>query len=114
MINVDLLTGIKTKTRLIELQLMNTVVCIAVKVLLITQETTENIAVENVTSKLDMVVIVMSKDDFNKELLYQTTMNMACEMLKNALITKEEYTVIDTIFIEKYNPTLGTLFTELT
>ena len=69
---------------------------------------------ENVISKLDMVVMCMSKDNFKQELLYQTTMNIAREMLKNTLITKEEYAVIDTIFIEKYNPTLGTLFTELT
>ena len=69
---------------------------------------------ENVISKLDMVVMCMSKDNFKQELLYQTTMNMAREMLKNALITKEEYAVIDTIFSEKYAPSLGTLFAELT
>jgi hypothetical protein len=50
----------------------------------------------------------------NKELknekLYQTTMLMARKMLSEGIISKEEYRQIDTIFIEKYCPTFGTLF----
>lgn len=56
----------------------------------------------------------MIKENFTKELGYQTTMYLARRMLEQGLISKEEYVVIDTIFLSKYEPTLGTLFSELT
>ncbi len=56
----------------------------------------------------------MSDEKFLRELKYQATMNVARQMLSSGLITEEEYTVIDTIFLEKYAPSLGTLFSELT
>lgn len=55
----------------------------------------------------------MSKEEFRNEKLYQTTMHIARKMLNAGLITKEEYCQIDTIFSEKYHPTLGTLFAEI-
>ena len=54
----------------------------------------------------------MSKEDFKNEKLYQTTMSVAKKMLADGIISEEEYHQIDTIFLEKYRPTLGTLFSE--
>ena len=50
----------------------------------------------------------MSKEEFRNEKLYQTTMHIARQMLAEGLISEEEYRQIDTIFTEKYKPTLGT------
>lgn len=55
----------------------------------------------------------MSKAKNNNEILYQSTMSIARNMLKSNLISREEYNVIDTIFLEKYKPTLGSLFSNL-
>ena len=41
------------------------------------------------------------------------TMHIARKMLNEGLITEEEYRQIDTIFSEKYQPTLGTLFADI-
>lgn len=40
-------------------------------------------------------------------------MSIARQMLKNKIISKEEYQQIDTIITNKYNPTLGTLFANI-
>ena len=55
----------------------------------------------------------MSSDMFKKEKLYQSTMSMVRNMLKDDIITADEYTMIDTIMLEKYKPTLGTLFSDI-
>ncbi len=55
----------------------------------------------------------MSKEEFKNEKLYQATMHIARKMLNEGLITEEEYRQIDTIFSEKYQPTLGTLFADI-
>ncbi len=55
----------------------------------------------------------MSKEEFKSEKLYQATMHIARKMLNEGLITEEEYRQIDTIFSEKYQPTLGTLFADI-
>ncbi len=47
------------------------------------------------------------------ELIYQVTMSLFRQMLKNGLLTKEEYAVIDTKMREKYQPKFGTLFVDL-
>lgn len=39
-------------------------------------------------------------------------MHLARKMLSDGLISEDEYRQIDTIFLEKYRPTLGTLFSE--
>lgn len=51
----------------------------------------------------------MSKLEFQREKLYRIALSIAKSMLKNALISEEEYRQIDTILLEKYKPTLGTL-----
>lgn len=55
----------------------------------------------------------MTKEEFRNEKLYQTTMHIARKMLSEGLISEEEYCQIDTIFIEKYKPVFGTLFSEI-
>ena len=55
----------------------------------------------------------MSKEEFKNEKLYQATMHIARMMFNEGLITEEEYRQIDTIFSEKYQPTLGTLFADI-
>ena len=59
-------------------------------------------------------VIVMNEDQFEREKLYQATMNMFQGMLHQGIITKEQYDVIDTKMLEKYRPLLGGLFSENT
>ncbi len=54
----------------------------------------------------------MSKEKFKAERLYQATMSMARNMLLRGLISEEEYRQIDTIFLEKYRPVFGTLFSD--
>lgn len=51
--------------------------------------------------------------DKQNEKMYQATMSMARSMLKRCLITEEDYRQIDTIFTEKYRPSLGTLFADI-
>lgn len=55
----------------------------------------------------------MTEEQFRAEKLYQTTMNVAGRMLSQGLISKEEYCQIDTIFLEKYRPVFGTLFSAM-
>ena len=55
----------------------------------------------------------MNKEQMAREKMYQTTMSIARKMLKNDLISKEEYAVIDTKMQKKYRPILGTLFADI-
>lgn len=59
------------------------------------------------------VVAAMSREEFRNEKLYQTTMNLARKMLSEGIISEEEYRQIDTIFLEKYKPVFGTLFSDI-
>ena len=52
----------------------------------------------------------MNEDQFEREKLYQATMNMFQGMLKAGVITEEQYAIIDTKMLQKYQPLLGTLF----
>lgn len=56
---------------------------------------------------------MVSKDNFRNEKLYQATMGMARKMLSEGLISEEEYRQIDTIFLTKYQPVFGTLFSDI-
>ena len=55
----------------------------------------------------------MSNAEFRNEKLYQTTMSMARKMLGEGIISEDENCQIDTIFLEKYNPVFGTLFSDI-
>ena len=54
----------------------------------------------------------MSKEKLRNDMLYHAAISMAKSMLEKGLITREEYTEIDTILLEKYRPYLGTLLSE--
>lgn len=54
----------------------------------------------------------MNDEQFQRESIYQATMNMFQTMQKNGLITAEQYAIIDTKMLQKYRPLLGTLFSE--
>ena len=51
----------------------------------------------------------MDKEQFRAERLYQMSLSVAKSMLRQGVISKEEFTEIDTILLKKYHPTLGTL-----
>jgi hypothetical protein len=54
----------------------------------------------------------MNEEQFEREKLYQASMNMFQAMLKDGLITEEQYAIIDTKMREKYRPIIGTLFSD--
>ena len=56
---------------------------------------------------------VMENSRFRDELLFQTSMNMAKTMLESGMITEQEYKEIRRIFLEKNNPPIGTLLSEI-
>lgn len=56
----------------------------------------------------------MNDEQFEREKLYQASMEMFRKMLDQGLITEEEYEVIDTKMSEKYRPIIGTLLSPVT
>lgn len=78
-----------------------------------TETTTENIALTIATSLTALEVIAMTEEQFEREKLYQATMNVFAGMLKKGLITEKQYAIIDTKMLEKYRPLLGTLFRQI-
>lgn len=78
-----------------------------------TATATESIAAMSAMWSIGSEVVLMDKQEFRNEKLYQTTMLMARKMLSEGIISDKEYGQIDTIFREKYNPTLGTLFADI-
>lgn len=86
----------------------------AVRSFISTETGAENIVATNATSPpVSKVVMAMSKEEFRNEKLYQTTMHLARKMLDEGIISEEEYRQIDTIFLEKYKPVFGTLFSDI-
>ena len=55
----------------------------------------------------------MTKEDMRREKMYQTTMRLAREMFYDGIISEEEYIQVDKIFLKKYNPIFGTLFSSI-
>ncbi len=55
-------------------------------------------------------VISVNEEQFEREKLYQASMSMFRVMRENGLITEEQYALIDTKMLQKYQPLLGTLF----
>ena len=51
--------------------------------------------------------------DIQKEAMYQVTMSIVKKMFYANLISEDEYRQIDTMFREKYEPKIGTLFVDL-
>ena len=67
-----------------------------------------SIAATSAISLTDSEVVLMSN-----EMLYQTTMHLVRSMLEDGIITADEYTEMEAVFLEKYKPTLGVLFSSL-
>lgn len=66
-----------------------------------------------VISSTGLEVTAVSKEQLTNEKLYQATMSMVRRMLEKGLISEEEYRQIDTMFLKKYRPVFGTLFSEI-
>ena len=73
----------------------------------------ESTAVMLVTSRTDLEVLMMNKEQMRREKLYQITMSMVKKMLSDGLISKEEYAKIDIEMKEKYKPIFSTLFSDI-
>ena len=71
----------------------------------------ENIAPMAATSQTaSKAVSTVNDDQFEREKLYQASMSMFRVMRENGIITEEQYALIDTKMLQKYQPLLGTLF----
>ena len=55
----------------------------------------------------------MTEEEFNREKNYLLTMRMAKKMLEAGIITTDEYGRLDKLFLDKYNPVLGRVYSEL-
>ena len=71
-----------------------------------------NIAVTNAISQKGSVV-KMSQQQFEREKMYQTYMHIFRSLLDRGIITPSDYTDAERIMREKYNPVVGTLFSDL-
>ena len=74
---------------------------------------TENTAVMPAISRTDSEVAVMTKEQIQNEKMYLGTMTNAKNLLKQGIISDEEYEQIDTNFRKKYDISLSTLFTDI-
>jgi len=52
----------------------------------------------------------MTKEEFQNEKLYQTTMHIVRKLMQDGIISADEYSQIDAVFLKKYKPLFGTLF----
>ena len=64
-------------------------------------------------SRTDSEVAAMTKEQIQNEKMYLGTMTTAKNLLKQAIISDEEYEQIDTNFRKKYDISLSTLFTDI-
>ena len=55
----------------------------------------------------------MREDDFQREWLYQATMHIVRKMLADGVINHWEYAEAEKLMLEKYHPTLGALFSDI-
>jgi hypothetical protein len=58
-------------------------------------------------------VVAMTKAQMENEKVYQGTMTIAKNLLKQGIISEEEYEQIDTMYRQKYSISLSTLFTDI-
>ncbi len=56
----------------------------------------------------------MTKEQFHNEKMYQATMGMVRRMLSEGIISEDEYRQMDKVFLEKYHPILGAIFSDST
>ncbi|MBP3722599.1 MAG: hypothetical protein J6I62_05050 [Selenomonadaceae bacterium] len=55
----------------------------------------------------------MPRELLERELLYQSSMQMFRSLMDKNIITKADYTTAEKMMREKYNPKLGTLFFDI-
>jgi hypothetical protein len=55
----------------------------------------------------------VTKEQFQREKMYQATMGMVRRMLSEGLISLEEYAKVEQIFLEKYKPLIGSIYAEI-
>lgn len=55
----------------------------------------------------------MTEEEFNREKNYLLAMRMAKKMLEACIITTDDYRRLDKLFLDKYNPVLGRVYSEL-
>ena len=74
---------------------------------------TGSIARMSAISSTDLEVAVMTDTQIHNEKMYLGTMIAAGNLLKQGIISDEEYEQIDTMFRQKYAISLSTLFTDI-
>ena len=55
----------------------------------------------------------MTKEQFQREKMYQATMGMVRRMRSEGLISQEEYARVEQVFLEKYKPLIGSIYAEI-
>lgn len=55
---------------------------------------------------------MLTKPQFENEKNYETTMSIIRTLRKQGIVSEDEYKQIDTIFLRKYEPILGNLYSE--
>ena len=60
----------------------------------------------------DLGESVMTKEQFEREKSYQTTMYIARKLLKIGIINEDEYRTVDTNCRQKYQPVFGDIFSQ--
>ena len=55
----------------------------------------------------------MTKEQFRNEKLYQATMHLARKMVEQGILTEQEYREVEEIFLEKYKPVFGSIFSDI-
>ena len=107
---VAMLGGIPTGTPWPRKQPSNRRVLIAAGHLKATRTSIGSIVAMLATSRPDLGVRTsMSHEQFEREKNYRVALVIAEAMLRQGLITDQEYHEIDTILIEKYRPVFGGL-----
>jgi len=74
---------------------------------------TANSAAGSVISNIAKAVAAMTKEQFRNEKLYQATMHLARKMVEQGILTEQEYREVDEIFLEKYKPVFGSIFSDI-
>ena len=105
--------GTATWIRWSERQIMSSSVLVVKSHLLLMAIRTESIAATSVISQTDLEVAAMSDEQFRNEKLYLATMNIAKSLLKQGVISKEQYEEINTKFTSVYGCYSCTLFTQI-
>ena len=56
---------------------------------------------------------MMTKEQLKSEAMYQATMHIAMKMVDEGIINDSDYRKVEDIFVEKYKPLIGKLFSSL-